>query len=1180
MASIHSIVYLAIFVMAYFIVRLYVKQFRAAKQLLETEKKYNEQLRLYLNVIEQSPLSIVITDAHSRIQYINPYFSELTGYTKEELLGKTPGILKSEEAKPEMYWEMWRTISRGDKWQGEFINKKKSGEKYMEAAIISSIKDSSQNITHYVGIKENVSEYKRIKRELSDQFYFTSQLIDTLPHPLFYLDVEGYFLGCNTAYESAFNVNRQELTGLHARDLSYMPRDSYRVLDDMRKEVSRNGRPSQRQLRRPFADGKEHDILYSLSAYHRSDGSEGGYLGIMTDITDLKTKEKELLESRNFLDVIINHIPVMLYVKDAETLNFYKANQACADFLGLSTDEMPGMCDYDLFPKEVARKLNSTDRKVLEIGQAVNEIEILPGDGEEGSLRYVHASKVPILDADGKPLFLLGVSEDITETKKKEEELKTALHVAEEATAAKSQFLANMSHEIRTPMNAIIGLAHLALKTGLSPKQRDYLSKIHNAGTSLLGIVNEILDFSKVESGKLELEDTGFELQEVITDSVALSSQSAYEKGLELMYYIPADVPQNLTGDPLRLQQIVTNLVSNAVKFTEKGEVVVRAEQVRRVDNRIKLKISVRDTGIGLSKEAEARLFQAFTQADNSTTRKFGGTGLGLAISRRLVEMMGGTLWVESKEGEGSTFAFTAWFGVGAETVSTARAVPAELGRLRMLVVDDNRAAGELLADYLRDFECRAAAVSSGEEALLALEQADGGEPFDAVFLDWEIEGKYGTELARRIKNNASLRHVPAVILVTAFGRDDFLNQTDTGNVDDYLVKPVNQSLLYDMIISRFTPLNGGLSVASIVKEKDYNLAGIRVLLAEDNEINQQIAVELLKSQGIEAEIAPNGAEAVRMVRDMPGEHYQLVLMDMQMPVMDGFAAARAIRELTPRLPIIAMTARTMPEEREKCLTAGMNDHVPKPIDPDILFAILDRWVSDDRKRKPMSDSRPAAIEEQGIGAPFEAPYFPQFAGIDTVNGLRRTGYNVKLYVSLLQKYADNHGNTVMQVKRAAQRQDFATAHRLAHNLKGVSGNIGALEVQLLADEAVTMLAAGLAGEETDLVLDKLEAGVLSIMEEIRARLREARLLEIEVQVPTRPAEQAVSKLLVLLKESDSEASDYFQSVKDQLKAWMEPEEWRLTARSIGIFDYEDAIDRIERAVRNGNLDIGVDKDA
>ncbi|MFD1773704.1 response regulator [Paenibacillus rhizophilus] len=1177
MASIHSIVYLAIFIMAYFIVRLYVKQFKAAKQLLETEKRYNEQLRLYLNVIEQSPLSIVITDAHSRIQYVNPYFTELTGYSIAELVGKTPGILKSEETAPETYWEMWRTISQGDNWQGEFINKKKSGERYMESAIISSIKDNNQNITHYVGIKENVSEYNRIKRELSDQFYFTSQLIDTLPHPLFYLDALGYFLGCNAAYERAFNVNRQELTGMHARDLSYMPRDNYRVLDDMRKEVSRNGRPSQRQLRRPFADGNDHDILYSLSAYHLSDGSEGGYLGIMTDITDLKSKEKELLESRNFLDVIINHIPVMLYVKDAATLNFYKANQACADFLGLSPEEIPGMCDYDLFPQEVARKLNTTDRKVLESGQAVNEIEILPNDSEQGTLRYVHASKLPILDADGNPLFLLGVSEDITEIKKKEEELKQALRIAEEATAAKSQFLANMSHEIRTPMNAIIGLAHLALKTELSPKQRDYLSKIHNAGTSLLGIVNEILDFSKVESGKLELEDTGFELQEVITDAVALSSQSAYDKGLELMYYIPADVPQNLIGDPLRLQQILTNLVSNAVKFTEKGEVVVRVEQVRRVDNRIKLKISVRDTGIGLSKEAEARLFQAFTQADNSTTRKFGGTGLGLAISRRLVEIMGGTLWVESKEGEGSIFAFTAWFGVSLETASSARAVPIELRSLRMLVVDDNQAARELLVEYLQDFECRATALSSGEEALLALEQADANEPYDVVFLDWEIEGELGTELARRIKNNLSLRHVPAVILVTAFGKDDFLKQADAENMDDYLVKPVNQSLLYDMIINLFAPHNGGISVVPSLKEKDYKLAGIRVLLAEDNEINQQIAVELLKSQGIGTEIAPNGAEAVSMVREMPAGHFQLVLMDMQMPEMDGFAAARAIREMDSRLPIIAMTARTMPEEREKCLAAGMNDHVSKPIDPDILFAILDKWIPDDQKNRPLPDKIRDEMHEIG----FEAPYLPLLNSIDTGNGLRRTGNNVNLYFSLLQKYADNHGNTVMQIREAAMRRDFDTAHRLAHNLKGVSGNIGALGVQALADEAGIMLAAGLAGEETGSILDKLEAAVLSISEEIRSGLQEAPLLETEEYVPhSQPVEQVVSRLLVLLKDSDSEAVDYFISVKDQLKAWMEPEEWRLTARSIGIFDYEDAIGRIERAVRNSNLYIGVDKNA
>ncbi|WP_025693194.1 PAS domain S-box protein [Paenibacillus zanthoxyli] len=1179
MASIHSIVYVVLIIMAYFIVRLYVKQVRDAKKMLETEKKYNEKLRLYLNVIEQSPLSIIITDSHSRIEYINPYFTEITGYSMEEAVGQTPSILKSEETAPETYWKMWRTISKGDNWQGEFINKKKNGEKYSEAVIISSIKDDNQKITHYVGIKENVSEYKRIKKELLDQLHFTSQLIDTLPHPLFYLDVEGYFLGCNTAYEQAFNVKRLELTGLHTRDLAHLPRTNYEEMDDMRKEVDRNGKPAQRQLKRHLSDGKEHDILYSLSAYHLSDGTKGGYLGIMMDITDLKINEKELLESRNFLDVIINHIPVMIYVKDAEDLKIYKANQACADFLERSPEEINGLSNTDLFPPEVARKQSAMDRKVLESGQALSEIEILPGDSEQGTLRYVQTSKLPIMDADGNALFLLGVSEDITELKQKESELTQALYMAEEATAAKSEFLANMSHEIRTPMNAIIGLAHLALKTELSPKQRDYLSKIHNAGTSLLGIVNEILDFSKVESGKLELEVTEFELPEVMTDAVAMSSQSASDKGLELMYYTPADVPVNLTGDPLRLQQVLTNLVSNAVKFTEKGEVVVRVEQVHRVHHRVKLKFSVRDTGIGLSKEAEARLFQAFTQADNSTTRKFGGTGLGLAISRKLVEMMGGNLWAESKAGEGSTFAFTAWFGVSKANSSSPREMPKEMRSLRMIVVDDNQAARELLVKNLQDFNCSASAVSSGEKAILALEAADEHAPYDLVFLDWEIEGEYGLDTARRIKKHATLKSIPAVILVTAFGKDVYLKQADAADLDDVLVKPVNQSLLYDTIINLFAPHNGELPVPSRAYEKDYKLAGLRVLLAEDNEINQQIAVELLKSQGVKTEIASNGAEAVRMIRERPESYFQLVLMDMQMPIMDGFEAARRIREKGSELPIIAMTARTMPEEREKCLAAGMNDHVSKPIDPVILFSIIDKWTPDDVRSKLSQSVGGGTGQEENIAA----PYFPQIGGIDTVNSRKRMGNNGILYISLLRKYADNNGNTVRQIKEAVDGRDFAEAHRLVHNLKGVSGNIGAVEVETLSGEISALLSAGPAGVEMMPLIERLETAVLGISEEIRSVLEEVPSSSAEAEgntPPRRPIKQEIGRLLSLLKDSDSEAVDYFNAMKNQLKAWMEPEDWCEMERSIGIFDFEDAIDRIERVERSSNLYIEGDENA
>ncbi|CAH1204401.1 Sensor histidine kinase RcsC [Paenibacillus auburnensis] len=886
--------------------------------------------------------------------------------------------------------------------------------------------------------KKDVSEYKRIKKELSDQLYFTSQLMDSLPHPLFYIDDQQCFLGCNTAYEQAFQVSGCELAGIPIRDLPHLPKDAYRNLREMMAEVTESGQSSIRQIQRTFASGETHHILYTLSAYRLSDNSVGGYLGIMTDISDLKHKEKEILDNRNFLNAIISHIPVMISVKDVRTLKVFMGNQASADFLGLTPEELGDLELKSVFPEEIARRMIESDKKVIATGQVLSEIDIIPDDSEHCNLRYVRTTKLPILDVEGQPLYLLIVSEDITEARRKEAELKHALNLAEEATAAKSQFLANMSHEIRTPMNAIIGMAYLALKTELNPKQQDYLSKIHNAGTSLLGIINEILDFSKVESGKLELEKTEFDLTDVISGALDLAGQTAHEKGLQLLCEIPPDIPSRLSGDPLRLGQIITNLLSNAIKFTEAGEVLMVVEQHSRIDSKVKLQFSVRDTGIGMSKETEAKLFQAFTQADSSTTRKFGGTGLGLAISRKLVGIMGGHLWVDSEEGRGSIFTFTAWFDIVQATGLPARPVP-------------------------------------------------------VTTLD--------------------------------------------------------------------------------VQEKDYRLSGTRVLLVEDNEINRQIAAELLRSQGLLPDIAANGAEAVRMVESMSAERpYSIVLMDLQMPEMDGFQAGVRIRELYPELPMIAMTARTMQEERERCFAAGMNGHVAKPIDPDILFTTIGRWVSH------------GIIQESAEGAGTAAEFRPssetlpflRLKGIETGKGLSRAGNNRELYISLLLKYAGNQRDTVTNLRKAIWAEDTEAALRLAHNLKGVSGNIGVTDVQTLAGTLGKMLDGPAEPQELEQLLNRLEAAVHASTEEILGQLGGTdpyNAAEFLPEQRNEPPVKLLGRLEDMLNDSDSEAVDYFASVRSVLAQAMTQDELRQLEYSLGMFEYEEALSITRQAIRDRNYE-------
>ena len=529
-----------------------------------------------------------------------------------------------------------------------------------------------------------------------------------------------------------------------------------------------------------------------------------------------------------------------------------------------------------------------------------------------------------------------------------DEELKVAKEKAEEATAMKSMFLANMSHEIRTPMNAVIGMAYLALKTPLSEKQRDYVTKIHNAGTSLLGVINDILDVSKIEAGRLDIEAVEFRLDDVIASVTAITAQKAQDKGLEFLVDVADSVPQTLVGDPLRLGQVIANLINNAIKFTEQGEVYLTGEVLEQVGDRARLRFAVRDTGIGMTPEQAARLFQPFSQADASTTRKHGGTGLGLTICRRLAELMGGEIWLESEPGQGSTFLFTVSVGVSAG-LAQSRVAPERLRALSALVVDDNAAARDILVHALVGVCARVDAVSSGEEAIAAVRHHDADQPYDVIFMDWRMPGMDGIQAARRIKEDPSLTTRPAIVLVTAFGREDVREEAERIQMDGFLLKPVTASMLFDTLVALFAGASQDRTALAPSGDRHANrLPGLRVLLAEDNEINQQIAVELLEGVGATVEVASDGLDAVRKVLSQPmPPTYDVVLMDLQMPEMDGYQATREIRSDSrfASFPIIAMTAHATIEERQKCLDAGMNGHVSKPIDPSALFDTLERFA-------------------------------------------------------------------------------------------------------------------------------------------------------------------------------------------------------------------------------------------
>lgn len=1048
----------------------------SAQALAQREKaeQAEDTLRKLSCVVEQSPISVVITDTQGNIEYVNPFFTRLTGYTPEEAVGKNPRILKSGSTPPETYKQLWETITAGGEWHGEFLNKKKNGELYWEAASISPITDVGGRITHFVGVKEDITERKRAEESRAR----LASVLEATPDFVGFADAkDGHVLYINKAGRKMTGVGEDEdVTTLKIADLH--PAWTNKMLaDEIIPATIRDGvwRGECAFLHR---DGHEIPVLLALVA-HKSPSGELEILStISRDITDRKRVEHALQDSNDSLA----RLNERLAATATQIKNLMTRVVDDHDFTGRF--ENPSFvecwkikgCDYTACPvhgrKDNVRcwEIAGTFCKGKIQGQFAQKLK---------DCRNCEVYQV----ARNDPVCELGetFNEMIAIVGDRHTVLEETRLQAEVATCAKSEFLANMSHEIRTPMNAIVGLSHLAMKTDLDSKQRDYVAKIQSSAYVLLGIINDILDLSKIEANKLKLEATEFHLDHILDRVSALVTLQAEEKGLELCISRPMNLPLVLIGDPLRLGQVLTNLATNAVKFTARGEIVIAVELVSHEDDKAVLRFSVRDTGIGLSDEQQAGLFRPFTQADNSTTRKYGGTGLGLVISKQLVALMGGQISVESVPGRGSTFTFTAAFGVQPDEAAAVSGIPSDLRNMKALVVDDSLSAREILADMLTSLSLQVTAVASGEAALTELERAaQAGERFyDLILLDWKMPGMDGIETARRIKSLKGLPNKPIILMVTAYGIEEVKHQAEGLGLDKLLTKPVTSSTLFDALMEVFTRNSPAtpapMSSSPADAESTVAIRGARVLLVEDNEINQQVAREIIESFGLIVQIANDGHEAVDLV--LTGKPpFDVVLMDLQMPEMDGYEATRRLREkLGPQdLPIVAMTADALESDQRKCLEAGMNDYVSKPVDPDQLLATLARWIKPD-------PSRIAVVLPVRIACEASVDFPTQIPGVDLESALRRLSGDRELIDNLLHDFQQHYGDVVERIRDALAQADIELAQRIAHTLKGVAGNIGATEVYAGAsavESAIRKFEQDRLGE----LLDNLQASLQIVL--------------------------------------------------------------------------------------------------